>query len=165
LEADDEDVGELEPLGGVQGHERDGSVVLALVLGAVLEVGERDAGERVGETRRRPALVERAGFVSWCGDDVVFTITGVLRAAELAPDAALEAGDGADDVADVVGAEVGAALVPGIGPDLLLDAGTAEERLGPARDGREPDARRTGRGLGFGGAQLPPFILQQVEEG
>src|SRR5690606_13956156 len=165
LEADDEDVVELEPVGGVQGHERDGSVVLALVLGAVLEIGERDARERVGEARRcpglveragnpcgalrghRPALIEQAGFVAWCGDDVVSTVTRALRAAELAPNAALEAGDGADRVADVVDAEVRGPFVPAVGPDRLLHTGAAEERLGPARDGRETDARCPGRGL------------------
>src|SRR5690606_23721310 len=108
--------------------------------------------------------VERAGFIALRGDDVAFTVTRALHAPGLAPDAALEAGDGADHVADVVRAERGGALVPGVGPDRLLDPGAAEERLGPARDGRVPGPRRSGRGLGFRGAQLPPLILQQLEE-
>src|SRR5690606_40502542 len=83
---------------------------------------------------------------------------------DLAPNAALEAGDGADHVADVVDAEVRGPFVPAVGPDRLLHTGAAEERLGPARDGRETDARCPGRGLGLGGAQLLPLVLQQVEE-
>ena len=58
LEGDDEDGREFQPLGRVQGHQRDGAGVL---VPAVDRRGERDLGQEVLDRRAGMDLVELAG--------------------------------------------------------------------------------------------------------